>query len=90
MNSASSVNVSTWRGKNADELDKCLEVLKTIRDDPEAKDKDKIDATIAIGRLLGAVMADGRSAKGRPVDTKKPEHTKSVRDEVEKWLDEID
>lgn len=82
--------ISTWRKAHVDELDKTLGVMKSIRDDPEAKDKDKIDAGLAIARLLGAVASDGRTVKPVGPDTNRPQHRGTVRANIDKWLDAID
>jgi hypothetical protein len=88
--SPDSVAVGAWRTKNIAELDRNLEVLKAIRDSSESRDRDKIDATLAIGRHLGVVAADGRSKGPTGLDTEKPKHQKQMRDELDDYLDGLD
>lgn len=81
--------ISAWRKAHIDELDKTLVVMKGIRDDPEAKDKDRIDAGLAIARLLGAVASDGRTVKNMGPDTNRPQHRKAERETIDEWLDMV-
>jgi hypothetical protein len=50
--------LSAWRAGHFAELEATLSVLKSIRDDPEAKDKDRTEACKGIGRLLSAMSPE--------------------------------
>jgi hypothetical protein len=50
--------VSEWREKNLEELDRNLSTWKSIRDDPDASDRDRIEAGKAIARQMGALAPD--------------------------------
>ena len=47
-----------WRASHFSELEATLTVLKGIRDDPDAKAKDVIEAAKGIGRLLAALSPE--------------------------------
>jgi hypothetical protein len=81
--------VRAWRQSHIEELDKTLAVFKAIRDSEESRDKDKIDAGIAIARLLGAVTADGRVKTTAGMETARPQHQKSERENIDRWLDKL-
>jgi hypothetical protein len=51
--------LSAWRATHLDELEMTLRVFREIRDDPEASNKDRIEAGKSVGRLL-AVMSPER------------------------------
>lgn len=75
-----------WRLSHFKELENTLIVLKGIRDDPEASDKDRIEASKSIGRLLSA-MSPSKSGDAKPV-VKQKEHkpTDKEWEEIEKRL----
>lgn len=50
--------LTEWRRSHFSELEATLTVLKSIRDDPEAKDKDRIEAAKGVGRLLSALSPE--------------------------------
>ncbi|MBV6343481.1 hypothetical protein [Candidatus Magnetobacterium casense] len=56
-----SSDLSAWRKSHWGELDATLSVLKGIRDDPDASNKDRVEASKSIGRLL-AVMSPEKVA----------------------------
>ena len=58
--------VSDWRAANIEELDNNLRVWKSIRDDPDASDRDRTEAAKSIARQLGALSPDTKD-KGREV-----------------------
>jgi hypothetical protein len=66
--------LSAWRQSHFKELESTLSVLKGIRDDPEASNKDRIEASKSIGRLLSAMSPAKASAK---VQEKQQEHKPS-------------
>lgn len=47
-----------WRDSHFEELESTLQVLKAIRDDPEASNKDRIEASKSLGRLLAAMAPE--------------------------------
>lgn len=59
---ANAKELSSWRANHFDELERTLTVLKEIRDDPEASNKDRIEAGKSIGRLLSAMAPEKVSA----------------------------
>lgn len=61
--------LSVWRASHFKELEATLAVLKSIRDDPEASNKDRIEASKSIGRLLSA-MSPAKAGATKP-ETKK-------------------
>ena len=73
--------VQAWRNDHKDELNRTLEVLIGIRDNPEEKSRDRIDAGRSIARMLGA-LAPEREAAG----TKKKEVIKTA---TERGLEEL-
>ena len=82
----SNKELSSWRSKHFKELEATLKVLRTIRDDPEASHKDRIEASKSIGRMLSA-MSPSKSGDSKP-EAKKNEHmpTEDERDEIERRL----
>jgi CO dehydrogenase/acetyl-CoA synthase delta subunit len=50
--------LTEWRRSHFSELEATLNVFKSIRDDPEAKDKDRIEAAKGVGRLLSAMSPE--------------------------------
>ena len=50
--------LAEWRKTNFAETQKCLEVAKAIRDDPEATNKDRIESIKAIARMLGSLAPE--------------------------------
>ena len=63
--------LQAWREKHFPQLEATLNVLKAIRDDPEASNKDRIEASKSIGRLLSAMSPAKTSTKAKE---KKVEH----------------
>ena len=47
-----------WRASHFDELEATLNVLKSIRDDSDASNKDRVEASKSIGRLLAVMSPD--------------------------------
>jgi len=47
-----------WRASHFAELESTLNVLKSIRDDPDASNKDRVEASKSIGRLLAVMSPD--------------------------------
>lgn len=77
--------LAAWRQSHFAELEATLSVLRGIRDDPEASNKDRIEASKSIGRLLSAMSPAKASAK---TADKKQEHkpTQEEWDIIEKRL----
>ena len=50
--------LSIWRASHFAELEATLTAFKRVRDDPETKAKDVIEAGKGIGRLLAAMSPD--------------------------------
>lgn len=76
--------LAAWRQHHFSELEATLQVLKGIRDDPEASDKDRIEASKSISRLLSAMSPAKTSAPAAKVQEHKP--TQEEWDEIEKRL----
>jgi hypothetical protein len=81
-----SSELQAWRELHSEELDATLKVLKGIRDDTEASNKDRIEASKSIARMMAAmspgkppVAAAQNLAKDKP--TLSPEHQKGL-DEI--------
>jgi len=84
--------ISSWREANIDELDANLRVWKSIRDDTEATDKDRIEAAKSISRQLGALSPDRTVAPKAGITNDMPEKPRvsSARiSEIENLLDSI-
>jgi len=77
--------LAAWRQSHFAELEATLIVLKGIRDDPEAKDKDVIEASKGIGRLLAALSPAKHDPK-KGIDIPKNGPKKDFSDEE---LDDI-
>jgi hypothetical protein len=52
------LGLTEWRLTHFAELENTLKVLVSIRDNPEAKDKDRIEASKGVGRLLSAMSPE--------------------------------
>jgi chaperonin cofactor prefoldin len=50
--------LTAWRASHFAELEATLRVFKEVRDDPEASNKDRIEAGKSIGRLLSAMAPE--------------------------------
>jgi hypothetical protein len=50
--------LTAWRQSHFSELEATLTVLKGIRDDPDASNKDRIESSKSIGRLLSALSPE--------------------------------
>ncbi len=82
--------ISDWREKNIAELDENLRVWKSIRDDNQSSDKDRIEAAKSIARQLGAMAPDAAAQKaGLSADTSQPKHKDAKRTELEDLLDSL-
>lgn len=70
--------ISEWRAGHLEELDRNLSTWKSIRDDSDASDKDRIEAAKSIARQMGALSPDSKgtaAASARSDAPKlKPEH----------------
>ena len=58
-----------WRELHFGEMDTNLSVWKSIRDNSEAKDKDRIEAAKNIARALACIQPDAAPEK-KPITTK--------------------
>jgi hypothetical protein len=85
--------VADWREKHLHELDKTLEVWKSVRDDPDSSDKDRIEAGKAIARLLGAMSPESpKAAEKSAVEAGgivQPHHKPEVEKELQELLESI-
>jgi hypothetical protein len=81
--------VSAWRAKHLEELDKNLDTWASIRDDPEASDKDRIMAAQSISRQMGAMTADAVSKKSGEVAHEKPALKKDHMDELDTFIENL-
>lgn len=50
--------LAEWRQKHFKEMNKNIKVMKAIRDNPDATDKNRIEATKAIARMLGTLSPE--------------------------------
>ena len=73
--------LAAWRQSHFAELEATLSVLKSIRDDPKADYKSRIEASKSIGRLLSA-MSPAKTVPGKGVTVPKEER-KPTPDEWE-------
>ena len=73
--------LSEWRQTNWGELDTTLALLKRVRDDESASNKDRIEAGKAIARMLGGLAAE--STKERDSSPKAKEVVELTEEE---WL----
>ena len=79
--------LAEWRARHFEELDRNLSVLTSIRDNPKAKDKDKVDASKAINRMLDVVTPEKFEKVGIPKNTPaKRDLTQDERDAVRERL----
>jgi hypothetical protein len=85
--------VADWREKHLHELDKTLEVWKSVRDDPDSSYKDRIEAGKAIARLLGAMSPESPKAADKAVSESgaivTPQHKPEVEAELQALLASI-
>jgi len=51
-------DLAAWRKRHFEELETCMTVAKSIRDDPEAGAKERIEAVKIIARLLSALAPE--------------------------------
>jgi CO dehydrogenase/acetyl-CoA synthase delta subunit len=82
--------LAEWRARHFEELDLTLTVLKSIRDNPRAKDKDRVDASKAIARMLDAVTPEkiekGSGAGQQKKNRDKPELSPELRERLDGLL----
>jgi len=82
--------IAEWREKNLQELDENLRVWKSIRDDPESSDKDRIEAAKSIARQMGALSPDRESAaKGGKAQTFDVPEKPALRPDHASEIDEL-
>jgi len=58
MRTKKAEDLAAWRKEHFKELEECLKVAKAIRDNSEAKDRDRIDAIKSIARMLAALAPE--------------------------------
>jgi hypothetical protein len=58
--------LAEWRASHFPELESTLAVLKGIRDDPDASNKDRIEASKSIGRLLAVMSPEKIDLRAKP------------------------
>jgi hypothetical protein len=79
--------LAEWRARHFEELDITLTVLKSIRDNLDAKDKDRVDASKAIARMLDAVTPEKIEKDRIPKNAAaKRELTQDERDAIRERL----
>ena len=79
--------LKSWREKHWKELDVTMKVLKSIRDDDEANNKDRIEAGKAISRMLGVLAAEKvDTSKTGGIAMIKPALKSKHMDELEELL----
>jgi len=86
MKKISKKDLKAFREKHFQELETCMEVAKSIRDDPEAGAKNRIEAVKIIARLLDALKPEPED-KSKSVQTLGP--IPKLSPEHQKKLDEI-
>jgi len=64
--------LAEWRKKHFTEMQTNMEIAKEIRDDSEAKAKDRIDAIKTISRMLGTLAPEKIEKKEAVVKTESP------------------
>jgi len=76
--------LTEWRDKHFAELEVCMTVAKSIRDDPEAGAKNRIEAVKIISRLLNALQPEKGDAAPKLPTAKKagldPDHEKRLNE----------
>jgi len=79
--------LAEWRQKHINEWEKNLEVARSIRDDPQASNRDKNEAIKIISRMLGILQPEKQTTKEKKekAEKKEPELTP----EEEKYLEEL-
>ena len=64
--------LAEWRAKHFKEMDKNLEINIAIRDNPNEKAKDRIDASKTIARMLGTLAPEKIEKKEATVKKESP------------------
>jgi len=64
--------LAEWRRKHFKEMDRNLEINIQIRDDPNEKAKDRIDASKTISRMLGTLAPEKIEKKEAAVKKESP------------------
>jgi len=73
--------LAEWRRRHFKEMDINLKINKEIRDNPEEKAKDRIDASKTIARMLGT-LAPEKIEKKEAEKKKESPFTKAEADEI--------
>lgn len=64
--------LAEWRKKHFKQMDRNLEINIQIRDDPNEKAKDRIDASKTISRMLGTLAPEKIEKKEAPIKKESP------------------
>lgn len=77
--------LTKFREKYMGELEACIQVAISIRDNPESKDKDRVDAIKTVSRLLGALAPEKVTQKAETVTPRKErELSKEEKEELKR------
>ena len=79
--------LAEWRARHFEELEATLQVLRSIRDCETASNKDKIEASKSLGRLLGALQPEKVpefKSKDITFESVKPKISDSLREKLER------
>ena len=80
--------IAEWRRKHFNEMQTNMEIAKAIRDDKDAKAKDRIDAIKTISRMLGT-LAPEKIEKKETVAKKETPFTKAEEKELDDRLSSV-
>ena len=81
--------LAEWRKKHFKEMDRNLEINIQIRDDPNEKAKDRIDASKTISRMLGTLAPEKIEKKEAAVKKESPftkAEEKKINDRITRVL----
>jgi hypothetical protein len=85
--------LTEWRRSHFSELEETLKVFMAIRDDPEASNKDRIEAAKGVGRMLSAlspekvaVTASDEKDSASVSRRNKPELSQALKDRLNSLL----
>lgn len=83
--------LESWREKHFDELEKNLQVLIAIRDDPSVEPKTRVNAAHEINRLMGVSHSTSKkkAEKSHEVSIEKPEIPEDKLKELQAIIGEL-
>ena len=79
--------LNEFREKHLHELEETIQVFIEIRDNPEAQDRNRIEAGKSVARMLAALQPDRQV---QPKETKKKDEEVFTKDEEKDILDRVD